>query len=161
MYSLVRHPLYVANFVVFLGFVLVVKSVAFVFLATIAFVVYYERIVLAEEQFLETNYGEEFSDWAARTPAVIPRFRAWAAPNLPFSWRAALQREYHGILLVGIVFFFCKLSEGLVLRQQAIQSWFASERAYVIMLLLCSLFYFIARYVRKRTNWLAVAGRGP
>ena len=161
MYSLLRHPLYAANFVVFLGFVLVVKSIVFVLLATMAFVVYYERIILVEEQFLEMSYGGEFRDWAARTPAVIPRFNSWASPSLPFSWRAAMQREYHGVLLVGVVFFLSKLSEGLIVRQQTVQNWFASEIAYVIMLLLCSIFYSVASYIRKRTNWLAVVGRGP
>ena len=72
-----------------------------------------------------------------------------------------MQREYHGVLLVGVVFFLSKLSEGLIVRQQTVQNWFASEIAYVIMLLLCSIFYSVASYIRKRTNWLAVVGRGP
>ena len=161
MYSLVRHPLYAANFVVFVGFAFVIKSAVFILLATAAFVIYYERIILVEEQFLETSYGDEFREWAARTPAVIPQIRPWAAPSLPFSWRAALQREYHGVLLIGIVFFTIKLSEGLIMRQQTFQNWFANEKFYVIMLLLCSTFYLAASYIRKRTSWLAVAGRGP
>jgi protein-S-isoprenylcysteine O-methyltransferase Ste14 len=161
MYSVVRHPLYVGNFIVFLGFVLTLKSVVFVLFATIAYIVYYERIMLVEEAFLQSTYGDEFRAWAAQTPTIIPRFRSWLRPKLSFSWRTALQREYHSVLLIGTVFFLSKLSEGLVLRQQSLQSWLETERAYVILLALCAIFYAGASYVRKRTNWLAVAGRGP
>ena len=161
MYSIIRHPLYVANFIVFLGFVLTLKSVVFVLFAATAYIVYYERIILAEEGFLESTYGDEFRAWAARTPTIIPRVRLWVRPKLTFSWRAALQREYHGVLLIGTVFFLSKLSEGLVLRQQSLQSWLEVERVYVVLIALCATFYVGASYVRKRTNWLAVAGRGP
>jgi len=161
MYSIVRHPLYVANFIVFLGFVLTLKSVVFVLFATSAYIVYYERIMLAEEGFLESAYGDEFRSWAAHTPTIIPRLHSWVRPKLTFSWRTALQREYHGVLLIGTVFFLSKLSEGLVLRQQSLQSWVEVERGYVILIALCATFYIGASYVRKRTNWLAVAGRGP
>ena len=33
-------------------------------------------------------------EWTAGTPAIIPCFRNWRPPSLPFSWKSALRREY-------------------------------------------------------------------
>src|SRR5688572_10356478 len=51
-YSLVRHPLYVANFAIFAGFLLASGSFWFVLAGSLAYCLHYERIVLAEEDFL-------------------------------------------------------------------------------------------------------------
>ncbi|MCF8476447.1 MAG: DUF1295 domain-containing protein [Pseudolabrys sp.] len=161
MYSIVRHPLYVANFLVFIGFTLTLKSVLFTLLAALAYVVYYERIVVAEEDFLEKLHEEEFRRWAARTPTAIPQPALWVANELSFSWRTALLREYHGVMLIGTVFFIIKLLEGLLIRQQTLSEWIGTEHLYVTMLVACTAFYLIAQFMRKRTNWLTVEGRGP
>src|SRR5688572_19870470 len=95
MYSLVRHPLYLGNFLVFMGFVLLLKSGLFALLAAVIYVVYYERIILAEEEFIAERHGEAFHAWASATPVIAPTFRNWAPPALPFSWRSALMREFH------------------------------------------------------------------
>lgn len=161
MYSIVRHPLYVANFLVFIGFTLTLKSGLFTLFAALAYVLYYERIVVAEEDFLESLYGDEFRRWAAKTPTAIPRLTLWIANELSFSWRTALLREYHGVMLIGAVFFISKLLQGLLIRQQSLREWIGVEHLYVAMLAGCLAFYVIALFVRKRTTWLIVDGRGP
>jgi protein-S-isoprenylcysteine O-methyltransferase Ste14 len=95
MYSVVRHPLYFANFIVFIAFVLLFKSLLLVLLMGFAYFLYYERIMMAEEKFLEEKYGERYRAWAAETPAFFPRPQGFVRPALPFSWRSALLREYH------------------------------------------------------------------
>ncbi|HLP74117.1 MAG TPA: methyltransferase, partial [Bacteroidales bacterium] len=52
MYSLVRHPLYVGNFFMWLGPVLFLHSVSFTIIFCLVYWLYYERIMFAEEQFL-------------------------------------------------------------------------------------------------------------
>ena len=47
----------------------------------LVFWLYYERIMLAEEEFLRARYGKAFDDWAARTPAFLPNFRHWVPPT--------------------------------------------------------------------------------
>jgi protein-S-isoprenylcysteine O-methyltransferase Ste14 len=93
MYSIVRHPLYLGNFLIWLGITLFPHDPWVVLVAVLAFWVYYERIMLAEEDFLESRFGAAFSEWAERTPAFLPAFRNWVPPGLPFSWRATLARE--------------------------------------------------------------------
>ena len=71
-YSVVRHPLYFANFVIALGLALVPGSPWFAVTLVLGFALVFERIMLAEEEFLRSRFGAEFEEWAERTPAFIP-----------------------------------------------------------------------------------------
>ncbi|HOM04044.1 MAG TPA: methyltransferase, partial [Candidatus Kapabacteria bacterium] len=51
-YSLVRHPLYLGNFFMWLGLAMLSNSVWFVVVFILGFWLYYERIMFAEEMFL-------------------------------------------------------------------------------------------------------------
>ena len=161
MYSVVRHPLYVANFLVFLGFCLVLKNAAFVVFAVVAYVLYYERIILAEEQFLESAFGEKFREWASRTPTAIPSLRLWQAPALSFSWRTAILREYHGVLLIGVVFFVLRMIEGVAIQGRAAREVLAASTLQLWIFAASAAFYAVAYVIRKHTSWLSAFGRGP
>ncbi|MCA8962362.1 MAG: hypothetical protein KDC38_17675, partial [Planctomycetes bacterium] len=80
-YSTVRHPLYVANYICFLGLVCLIGQFWFVGLYTAIFWIYYERIMLFEEAFLRRKFGEDYESWASRTPTFVPRVRAWRRPT--------------------------------------------------------------------------------
>ena len=55
MYSMVRHPLYVGNFIMWLGIALFTASIWFVLLFIAVYWLYYERIMYAEEQFMRRS----------------------------------------------------------------------------------------------------------
>ncbi len=55
-----------------LGVVLAIKVWWFVLLACLVLALYYERIICAEETFLQQKFGKAYTDWAARTPVFIP-----------------------------------------------------------------------------------------
>ena len=159
MYALVRHPLYFANFLIFLGVVLTIKSMLFMLFASCAYLLYYERIMLAEEQFLDQRYGETYRRWAARTPAFLPRLTGWIAPALPFSWRSALRREFHSVFLVATLFLASELAEAMVVEGHRFASALMFEWLWVAIFTGCAVFYVIVMAVKKRTRWLDVAGR--
>ncbi len=92
-YSVVRNPLYLANFIIFLGMLLFIKQPWLIITATLAYVLYYERIVLTEEAFLLDKFGTAYSDWAESTPAMIPNFRNWIRPCDRFSIKRLLRRN--------------------------------------------------------------------
>jgi protein-S-isoprenylcysteine O-methyltransferase Ste14 len=159
MYSQMRHPLYFANFLVFLGFMLVFKSVVFVLFGTVAYFLYYERIMLAEESFLEQKFGERYRGWAERTPVFLPRCSDWVQPEMPFSFKTVLRREYPGFYLITIFFFVTEVLEATILDHENLLIWFSDEPEWLGLLLLGTLTYFGLRIARKHTSWLAVAGR--
>jgi protein-S-isoprenylcysteine O-methyltransferase Ste14 len=97
MYSVVRHPLYLGNYLMWLGLATLPRVWWSPVLITLAFCLYYERIMFAEEEFLRRKFGATFVRWAARTPAMIPRRLQWQPPTRAFSVRTVLQREYSGL----------------------------------------------------------------
>jgi hypothetical protein len=66
----------------------------------LAFYLYYVRIIIAEEAFLSEKFGKSFTQWAEKTPMLLPRFKLWRKPAQPFSWQAVLAREYPGFLTI-------------------------------------------------------------
>lgn len=100
MYSVVRHPLYLGNFLSWLGIALFTQSPLTVILAVMAFALYYERIMFAEEAFLRSKFRQDFEAWAERTPAFFPRFAQWRPSPAPLSWRLVLRREYSGMFAI-------------------------------------------------------------
>lgn len=106
IYSMVRHPLYLGNYLMWIGIVFFTFNWAFVIIVTLAFWLYYERIMFAEERFLERKFGEDYMNWANKTPAFIPCLRKYVKNVVPFSFVSVLRREYSGVLATVIGFVF-------------------------------------------------------
>jgi protein-S-isoprenylcysteine O-methyltransferase Ste14 len=154
IYSVVRHPLYVGNFLMWLGPVLFLRSVWCVIIFVLAYWIYYERIIFAEEQYLRRKFGEAYDTWALRVKAVIPGFRHCRKPNLPFSLKNALKREYNSIANLFLVFAFLDL-----FRNIAVTGKVYIEPLYATLLVAAIIFWSVIRYLVKRTKFLHVEGR--
>ncbi len=154
IYSIVRHPLYVGNFLMWLGPVLFLRSVWCVIIFVLAYWIYYERIIFAEEQYLRRKFGEEYDTWAFRVRSVIPRFRNFIRPDLAFSLRNVLKREYNSIANLFIVFAILD-----VIRNIAVTGKVYMEPLYITLLVAALIFWAVVRYLVKRTKFLFVEGR--
>jgi len=104
LYSVVRHPLYLGNFIIWVGISLFVRVWWVTAISVLVFWLYYERIMAAEEFFLKEKFGKAFDDWAASTPAFIPRMTGWKSPEFPFSTKSILKREYSGLFAIVVIF---------------------------------------------------------
>ena len=110
-YSVVRHPLYLGNYLIGLGMSLFTRTWYLPVIVSLAALLYYERIAAREEQFLESRFGEDFRQWAARVPATVPRLAGWRPPAVPFSWSRAIDREFYAIAEVAVAFFVLDVVE--------------------------------------------------
>lgn len=108
-YSVVRNPLYLGNFFVGLGAALLLRTWWLSLIYALLFMLYYERIIFAEEMFLRKKFGQAFLDWAARTPAFLPRLDRWRKPSRRFNLRRVLRREHQTLLGIILVFFAIEL----------------------------------------------------
>lgn len=116
IYSMVRHPLYLGNFFMWLAPVLVIGDLWFTFFFCTAYWIYYERIMYAEEEFLRRKFGEEYEFWANKTPAFFPKFSLFKKSSLQFSLKNILRREYNGffnLILIITLLRFAALSINL------------------------------------------------
>ncbi len=96
MYSIVRHPLYLANILIWTGWTTLLCIPWLILVATFVFVVYYLFIMYAEEQFLLGKFGQEYERWHRRTPRLIPNPFLYASSSNDFSWRIVFKNEYPG-----------------------------------------------------------------
>jgi protein-S-isoprenylcysteine O-methyltransferase Ste14 len=110
-YSVVRHPLYLANFMIGLGLSLFPRAWSLPVIVSLATVLYYERIAAREEEFLDGRFGPAFRRWAEIVPAAIPSLKAWCPPAQAFNWRRALDREFYVISEVLVAFFVLDVLE--------------------------------------------------
>ena len=154
LYSLVRHPLYLANFVMFVGMTLMVQVWWFTVIAVLAYWLYYERIAAAEEAFLEKKFGRAYRDWAERVPAFLPRLRGWKRPALGFSWRTVLRREHNGFFLIVTVYTAIELVADSIAEQR----WHL-EPGWLVFFLAGSAAFLMINQIKKRTRLLHAPGR--
>ena len=84
MYSLVRHPLYLGNFLIGLGACCALFVWWLPLMYCLLFCCYYERIMFTEEAFLRRVFRKKFDVWAANTPAFFPRSIKWRHPRCHF-----------------------------------------------------------------------------
>src|ERR1700712_1635605 len=64
----VRNPLYVGNYLIWMGFVVVSGVIWFVLVGTLLFAIEYSLIVAYEEGVLESIFGREYLDYKPTTP---------------------------------------------------------------------------------------------
>ena len=76
-YSLVRHPLYLGNFLVLGGFTVACGN--WVVLAVVAFFFffYYPTAIRYEDHKLEEIFGQEWRSWSSNIPAMFPTRLKW------------------------------------------------------------------------------------
>lgn len=154
MYAVVRNPLYLGNFVIWFGLSLFMKLWWFTALIVLFFVVFYERIIFTEERFLRDKFGNDFLQWAETTPVIIPNFRNWRPPALPFSWKSALVREYGSFYAVIATFTVLQLLAGLCSAGRL-----TMDIIWLKMFAAGTVFYLTVRYLKKKTKLLATTDR--
>jgi protein-S-isoprenylcysteine O-methyltransferase Ste14 len=116
MYSVLRHPLYFGNFWIWFGISLFPRVWWCPVIVALAFLLFYERVMFAEERFLRDKFGARFHSWAAVTPAIWPKFSLWQPSARGFSLKAVLRRE-NSTLFAIIVGFFVLEEVGTVIAE--------------------------------------------
>ena len=90
-----RNPLYVGNFLLMSGLMLIWNSPAgYVLIAAVAVTLF--AMTRAEETFLRGKFGPEFDAYCARVPRFLPNPRGLRATlaRFEFDWKRVLRKEY-------------------------------------------------------------------
>ncbi len=154
IYSTIRHPLYLGNYLMWIGIVIFTFNIWFVIAVSLAFWLYYERIMFAEERFLERKFGDDYLEWSKKVPAFIPSFKNYIKNNVPFSFKSILRREYSGVLATVLSFAF--IDE---LRYYFINDRFCLNRISIYVLGITLIITLILRTLKHSTKILDETGR--
>lgn len=153
IYSIVRHPLYVGNFLMWLAPAMLTENLWFVVAFCLFYWVYYERIMFAEEQFLRRKFKETYTDWAENVPAFIPRFKGFQKSTLPFSWKKVLKKEKNGLFALVLIFTIFDVLGELINGQNQYNYFLIAFSA------LTGLLYVVLKILKMKTNLLNEANR--
>lgn len=103
-FGVVRNPLYVANFLILLGFSVFSGRLWLLLLSVILFALQYGFIVAYEESKLSEKFGLEYEEYKKRVPAWFPA--SWPgleALEWPISFSAALRSEKRTLTAIALV----------------------------------------------------------
>ena len=154
IYSVLRHPLYTGNFLIWLGVALFLRVwwVALIFI--VFFISFYAMVAFAEEEFLRKKFGAQFENWVQKTPIFIPRLSSWQQPSLPFSLKTAVRKEYATFYAIIITYFLMELIGDYAVTHQSIL-----DPAWGVIFAVSTTVYIVVRIITKKTDVLKVKNR--
>jgi len=77
-YSLVRHPLYLGNFIILIGFTIASANLYVVAVVVLFFLVWYPAAIAYEDSKLENIFGDDWREWSKNIRAIIPGRVRWS-----------------------------------------------------------------------------------
>ena len=103
-YSLVRHPLYLGNLIIILGFTLACGNWMVGLLVVFFLLFYYPAAIRYEDFKLEGIFGDDWRTWSQVTPAMIPTRLKWqSSPETTWSMRQSMIRNGEAVYSIYIV----------------------------------------------------------
>ena len=112
-YGYVRHPLYVGNILLGIGFSLACGLWWAFPLFIVILIAFYPQAIKSEDEKLRQLFTEEWENWRMHTLALIPRFKPGGNPGGSWSFYQSLRQNGEPIialiLLACLYYLFLKL----------------------------------------------------
>jgi phosphoglycerol transferase MdoB-like AlkP superfamily enzyme len=121
-YAFVRNPLYVGNFFLGLGVVVIVWNWIILVLFLAGFFGIYAGTIRGEEKHLKEMFGKSYEDYCRNVPSFFPRLTPYTAPEKDsFLWSRIIKHHEYitvaGILLMLMIIY---LYEKLFLAKEPV-----------------------------------------
>ena len=153
LYSIVRHPLYLGNFLIWLGISIYTLNTTFTVFLGFFFFSYYNIIMKTEEKFLEKKFKNEFLLWKKHTPMLFPTFNNYCKSKYAFSIKTVLKREYSSFLATIFSFLYIQTLINYFNNQIMI-----NNNMWIILIVSIGI-TLILRTLKKNTSILNKKGR--
>ena len=149
LFAHTRNPLYVGNVLVLAGLGVMTNTVLFVYIMIPLFLIFYQAIIRAEENFLHNKFGEAFERYCADTNRWLPKLEGLGETmrSMEFNWNRVIIKEYTAtyIWLSGATLVVAKT---LYRREGSEQLLHAAPFLGATLAVLLALYLF-ARYLKK------------
>ena len=143
-FAFVRHPLYIGNFFIGLGVILIANQPWLLGIFLAGFFILYAGTVRKEEKDLSQKFENDYLSYRKAVPCFLPRLTPYSAPGEnSFQWNRLLQ--YHeNITLAGQLLLLI----ALYLFQEVVRQrkFFAKEKL-VLTAAACVIFYLAGEWV--------------
>jgi protein-S-isoprenylcysteine O-methyltransferase Ste14 len=147
-----RNPLYVGNILMLLGVGILSNSLIYLAILIPLFLLIYQAIVLAEENFLSNKFGEKFTAYCKRVNRWIPDVRGLSKTfsEMEFRWERWILKEYNTqyVWLTGIALI-------LLFKYPQLTDYDNVKRNTLLAIILPFLLilYLLVRYLKKSGKW--------
>lgn len=111
IYACVRNPLYLGNFFILLGILIIYNSFTAYLLGIGFFLLQYWFIIQAEENFLRSKFGQNYIEYCQEVPRFFPHWKK-IETNQSFDWLRVLKKEqdsFAGLLVYAVIFEIYKI----------------------------------------------------
>ena len=146
-----RNPMYAGDLLAVFGLLVTAGNPYGLAAGGALFLLAYMAIILAEETYLTGRFGNEYRDYCARVPRLLPRLKGLLATLRPlaFDGRKVVSKE-HGTLYLNLM-----LAVG-ILAYGAHRAGDLDRRlpALAAVAVAGTLGYVLARVAKKKTAWL-------
>lgn len=105
-YALVRHPLYLGNFLILFGFGLACANPWVIALLLLFWLIWYPAAIRYEDRKLEQIFGESWVEWSKGTNAVLPNSFNFAGIT-DTQWNAHQSMIRNGELYITVYLVLC------------------------------------------------------
>jgi protein-S-isoprenylcysteine O-methyltransferase Ste14 len=153
LYSVVRHPLYLGNFLIWIGVFLWLGDLWFFIVGCFFFFLLYLPIMRLENNFLKTKFKEKYTEWSEKTPLFVPNFKLFQMHENQFSIKLVWKNEYPGIISTLSSLWFISL-----LRFIFSKGTITSFLSLAIFALIIIVFGMTSRYLKHKTQFFPKMG---
>jgi protein-S-isoprenylcysteine O-methyltransferase Ste14 len=149
IYAHSRNPMYVGNFLLLAGLVMIYHSLAVYLVAFPVYLLGIWTIIKSEEEFLAKRFGRDYEDYCRRVNRFLPRLRGMRQTlgSMRFDWRRVVRKEY------GTTFAWTSVALVLIAWEQI--HWYGAAAARDLLVVLAAawlgilLLYAVARWLKK------------
>jgi len=145
IYAIVRNPLYMGNFLMFIGIVIAFSNVYAAFVFALFLILQYYFIILSEENFLQEKYGESYETYCRQVRRIIPTFKNYKRNRNPFSLKKVLFKENDSIFNMLLMFLLVLLYKERIFTGQILQPFL-----YIIPGGILAVLYVMIKIIKKR-----------
>ena len=143
-----RNPLYVGNILMLLGVGILANSLVYVAIVIPIFLFIYQAIVLAEEHFLRSKFGEGYGSYCRQVNRWVPKLSGLRTTlsSMQFRWKRWILKEHTTQFI-----WLCGITLILLLRYPELTGNDSSRRNQVLGICLGALstLYITVRYLKK------------
>ena len=145
IYSIVRNPLYIGNFFIFTGLVIVFSNIFALFAFIIFLILQYYFVVLAEENFLKEKYGKDFETYCRRVRRIIPTFKDYRENQNPFNLKKVVFKENDSVFNMLVMYILV-----LLYKEKAFTDSISRPFVYIIPGVILMAAYIIVKIIKRR-----------
>lgn len=141
IYSICRNPMYLGNILLIVGFGIFANSLLFTLIFSPLFIIFYHTIILAEEAYLTSRFGNVYIEYKEDVNSIFPDLRkiGKASSGYKFNWKKVLNKEHFSFHV-----YICGILLVLLYKEQLVLVTFA------ILFVIANIFAVIIKWMKVR-----------